>query len=237
MEGIACGSGFALALLVGGHVDEVVLLQIIGGREQGLLHVGEVYVVHPVGTVHIAVHHHVASVSVDGEVAGLGQGIQDGEMVLGDCDDAGLFHFAHHLDAQVEILHGDDGVGDQLARDKAVFDVVCHFAPGHACHVYLPQNGKVDGSLFIHRVGYYLGIARTLSGCGLGRGFGTQDVAGVCGCGEGELLLQHGVAAVDHDVYLVLGPEAELALGLQGHVIEGFCILEIGNVLGCSTCA
>ena len=235
MQRIAVDGRVALALVVGLYIDQVILLQIIGRREEGLLHVGEVYLIDLVDAVYLAVDQYGAAVTVDGQVTCHGKGIQQGEVVFADGNIAGTVDFSQYIDTQVDIFYSDNGVGPQFTGNEPVLDIGGHFLPGHASHAYLAQYGKVDGSLFIHSIGYYLGIARTLSGCGLGRGFGTQDVAGVCGCGEGKLLLQQGVAAVDHDVYLVLRTQTERLFCLQGHAVEGFCILEIGNVLGCGT--
>ena len=106
--------------------------------------------VHPIV---VAAHHDGTAVAVDGQVARLGQGVDDGEVVFGDGHIAGAGHFAKHIDAHIDILYGDDGFTHQFAGDEAFLDIGCHLLACHALYAYLAQHGKVDGALFVHGVG------------------------------------------------------------------------------------
>ena len=219
VEGVAHRLCLALALVVGGDVDEVVLLEVEGGRLEQALHLGEVHEVDLVHAVDLTGDHDTGAVAVDGEVAGAAEGVENGEMVLRDGDDAGVVHLAEHVHAEVDILYGDDGVVDEFAGAETLLDVGGELLAGLAFGADFAEYGKLDGALFVDGVDY------------LRPGGGVLLAAD----GEGELLLEHGVAAVHVDFHAVFGSQAELLAGGYGHAVEGFGVLEIGHVAGHGT--
>ena len=219
VEGVAHGLCLALSLVVGGDVDEVVLLEVEGGRLEQALHLREVHEVDLVHAIDLTGDHDTGAVAIDGEVAGAAEGIENGEMVFRDGDDAGVVHLAEHVHAEVDVLHGDDGVVDELAAAEALLDVGGELLAGLAFSTDFAEYGKLDGALLID------GVDHLLPGGG----------ALLAAHGEGELLLEHGVTAVHVDFHAVFRSQAELLAGGYGHAVEGFGVLEIGHVAGHGT--
>ena len=202
-KGVAHGYRLALALVVGRHVDEVILLQVIGGRKQKALHVGEVHVVHLIYAVHLPAHHHVLAAAVDGEVARAGYGVENGEVVFGHVDAPRLVHLAEHVDADVEIFHRHYGIFHEVTRHEAFLYVLRHFLTGLAGHREPAEYWKVNRALTVHGVGDGLVAAVTAARGGDGRNGRAERLRHVAPRGQRELLLEHGVLAVYHNVDFV----------------------------------
>ena len=164
------------------------------------------------------------TLAADGEVAGGGDGVEEGEVVADDVVATRSVNFAHHGDGEVHELDGDHGVARHLAGNQLVLDVGGGLLPTHATEVQGAEHGEVNVAVGIQRIARDA-LAITLS-C-FGRG---ADARGRIG--EIEECGNLGIAGVDHDGDLVLRAEPDLGLGEHCGGFAGGQVLEIGDLLG-----
>ena len=152
-------------------------------------------------------------------------------MVFGHVDAPRLVHLAEHIDADVEIFHRHYGIFHEVTRHEAFLYVLRHFLARLAGNREPAEHGKVNRALTVHGVGDGLGAAVTAARGGDGRNGRAERLRHVAPRGQRELLLEHGVLAVYHNVDFVFGAEFELIHAAHGHIVERGGILEVGYIL------
>ena len=213
-------SAVTLELVVRLDVDDVVLADVVDGRVIDTLGAGEV---HAVGHLVVALLPHdedVLTETVDLQVAGHGDGLEERNLVFRDLLHAGA-GVAQHRELHVVEGDGDDGVLTEVLVDEALLDGACHLGASEALHLHGAEHGEVDVAVLVDGVGIHAGAV------------GRRDV--VSALEQVEEVHQLLVAAVDVDAELVAGDEANGAVArcLDGHV--GSDVLQVSDVLGSLT--
>ena len=227
---VAVDGGFAAALVVGGDVDHVALLDVEGRGGVHLPGVQEVELVDVVLFAVVADQGHVFALAVDRQVAGEADGIEDGEAVAVDLETAGAVDFTEDGEAEVHEFHGDDRIFDLAALDEELLDVLGGLLPGAVGDKDGADDREVDVAVGVHGVaGDTVGGRQGRTGAGRGgQGLRLTDAGGVVG--EVEHRGDLGVAAVDDHGDLVVGLEPDgpgLGRG-QGRVVDR--VLEVSDV-------
>ena len=109
-----------------------------------------------VGLLHavlLAQHSDVLTFSLDGEVAGKAEGIEDGETVLVDVVFTGSADFADDRYLLVVETDDDNGVENELLFEDDVLDVFCDLVTGLALDIDFAQGGEVDISALVNGIG------------------------------------------------------------------------------------
>ena len=141
---VAVDRGLAAALVVGGHVDDVALLDVEGGGGVEGLAVEEIELEDFVALGAVAHEGDVFPLAVDREVTGLAEGVHQGEAVAVDLVAAGTGDFTQDGVGEVHEFHGDDGVLDLAALDEELLDVVLGLLAGAVGDLDLADHGEVD---------------------------------------------------------------------------------------------
>lgn len=188
-------------LLLGFHIHDVVLLQVVAGREE------EVFAPQVVGVFYafaalLADDMHAIHAPVGRHVARLGDGLQQGDAPVVHVIDAGAARRTEHGVAEVEERERDEGIFDVFALDDAIADEVGDLAHLEAVHVQRAEDGELDVAVQVHAVarggrrelGRYLARRGThLVGSGVERG-GQFGVLAAHGDGEAVVDVDHGLA-------------------------------------------
>ncbi len=223
---VAVDRGLAAALVVGGHVDDVALLDVEGGGGVEGLGVEEVELEDFVALGAVADEGDVFSLAVDREVTGEAEGVHQGEAVAVDLVAAGLGDFTEDGVGEVHILDGDDGVLDLAALDEELLDMVFGLLAREAGDLDLADHGEVDLAVGVD------GVAADALAAGGDAGRADQglilpEALGVVG--EVEHCGDLRITAVDDDGNLVHRLEADgLDLG-GGKVRPVVDVLEVGD--------
>ena len=225
---VAVHGGLAHLHVVGGHVHEVVLLEVERRRVVDVLPGDEVQLVDLERVALHALHHHRVAPAVDSEVAGHAQGVEYGDPVALDRVAPGLGHLAHHRHGQVHELHGDYRVLDEVLSDQLVLDASAYLLAGHALHVDLAEHREVDVAVGVDSVA---GDSLALPVGARDAPEGLPQLPG--DVGQVEQVGELRVAAVHDYGYLVIGPDADL-LRLDGRqtAVALLQVLEVHHLLG-----
>ena len=116
-------------------------------------------------------------------------------------------------------------------QKKAILYVLGQFLAGHACHRKLAEHWKIDGALTVYCVGNGLVVRVAATSSSDGSNSRTECMRQVAANGQRELLVEHGILAVYHDVNFIFRAQSELLHGIYSHVVERGGILEICNIL------
>ena len=153
------GSGLAdagvLGLdLVGLYIDDVVLLQIVVGRreEVGIVEVDLVDLLVALGVLTDELY--ILTDTVDGEVASLGEGLEDVDLLTGYLETTGTVYFTEDRDGVAGHLDRDHGVlsGIEVGLDLVV-DHGLALSLSEASDLDATQDGIVDGTFIVDEVG------------------------------------------------------------------------------------
>ena len=122
-EGGGLADGGVLGLdLVGLHIDDVVLLQIVVGRREeiGVVEVDLVDLLMALGILTDELY--VLTDTVDGEIASLGEGLEDVDLLTGYLETARFVYFTEDRDGVAGHLDRDHGVlsGIEVGLDLVV---------------------------------------------------------------------------------------------------------------------
>ena len=207
---VAVHGGLAHLHVVGGHVHEVVLLEVERRRVVDVLSGDEIQLVDLERVALHALHHHRVAPAVDREVSGHAQGVEYGDSVALNRVAPGLGHLAHHRHGQVHELHGDYRVLDEVLSDQLVLDASAYLLAGHALHVDLAEHREVDVAVGVDSVA---GDSLALPVGARDAPEGLPQLPG--DVGQVEQVGELRVAAVHDYGYLVVGPHPDL-LRLDG---------------------
>lgn len=212
------GLFFALGL-ARADVDDIVLRQIVDGRVEDV-GVADVDGVDSALAAFFADDGDAAEVGVCGEVAGLGDGLEEGDAVAGAGVSAVGVGGAEDAVAEVAEFNRHDRFLDVSALDDASADFVGSLGDGEAGDVDLAQDGEVDVAFAIDTV---VLVGRDLAGSGgLAAGRDAiragRDVEGDC---------ELGVLAADDDGEAVVALDARLESLSDG---VSLVVVHVGDV-------
>ena len=91
-----------------------------------------------------AFYYHVGAETVDGDIASLGQSLEDGESAAGGVNQARSFHLADDGDMEIEQVDGHHGVGDVTAFEEHGFKLASQLCTSLPCYLDAPQYGECD---------------------------------------------------------------------------------------------
>lgn len=153
-DGLGTGDGRGIALvLVGRDVHDVVLFEIVVGGVDDVL-VLEVESCCGLVALGILAHdEYIVSFAVDGHVAGIGECLEDGDMVVGNGEVARVFHFAENGDLEVGASDGDDGFLGEDTGIESGLDEILELGTLQSLGVDLAQDWEVDVAFFVYLVG------------------------------------------------------------------------------------
>ena len=144
--------------------DEVILLQHEVGIIEDLGGAG-VQVAHGHLAVHFAQDRDLLPVGEDIQVAGQGEGFQEGAALVGDGDRLAAVG-AEEEDLEVAETGHDEGLADVVAFDQHLLDLFLEFQAGEAGGVDLAEDGKFDISVLVDEIGQILTSRLTdINGC------------------------------------------------------------------------
>ena len=95
---------------------------------------------------------HGAQLGIRLEVAGIGNGIEEGHTVIIHREGAGMAHSAQHCVAEVEKLERHLRVLDVVAFYYLVLDHFGHLAHAKSLDMQSAQDGEVDVAVHIHTI-------------------------------------------------------------------------------------
>src|SRR5574344_2186370 len=145
--------GIAGLHLIGLHIEHVVLLHVVVGRgdQVGVVQVENMNFLVP-GSVFTDQLHMVAN-TVDGQVAGLGKGLKNGDFLIANGEHARMLHLTEHGNLIVGHAHRHNRT---LILVKERPDVVENqFLAGglrQPTHGNIADNGKVDAAVIVHQI-------------------------------------------------------------------------------------
>ena len=151
--GLADG-GVAGLDLVGLHIDDVVLLEVIIWRidDVGIVEVERDDILAALGILTNKLH--LVTDTIDGQVAGLGQSLEDIDLLIADSEHAGLVDLTKHGDLVVGHADGDDGIlGGIQIRQKLVVDHLLTLGLGESTHSEGPEHREIDVPAVVHQIG------------------------------------------------------------------------------------
>ena len=154
-EGGGLADGGVLGLdLVGLHIENVVLLEIIVGRCQdiGIVEVDGVDLLVALGIFTDELH--ALTDTIDGEVTCLGQGLEDVDLLTGYLIATRTVYFTEDRDGVAGHADGDHGVlcGIEIGFDFIV-DEFLTLALGEATNLDITNDGEIDTALVINQIG------------------------------------------------------------------------------------
>ena len=206
----------ALGHVVRLHVDDVVLLDVVGGRVVDALGVGEVDAVGHLVVALLTEHKDVLAQAADAEVARHGHRLEDVDAVLVNLTLA-LARLADDVEGETGVVDDDRGVEAEALAEDTVLDHLLQLVTGEACDLQPAQDGEVDGAVGGDGVAAILAVA-------------AHHAHAAALAVEVEELGDVLVAAVYHDADAVAGLEADEAVSLGGNGVEDGEILEVGDV-------
>ena len=204
------------------HVHDVVLLQIEAGGVEDVA-AAEVVDENLPFLADFADDGHLVHTGVGGEVAGVGNGLEEGDAVAPDGVGAVAADSTEDGIFEVEEVDGDEGILDVVALDDAVLDELRHLGECAALDVDLSEHGEVDVAVNIHAVTLVVAV-------GSGGDFtGAADANG-SGLGvEGEC--EFGLLAADSDAQPVVAVDNGLMFALERITFAHLHVLQIHEVL------
>ena len=170
---------------------------------------------------------YIVTASVDGHVAGHGEGFEDSTLVATDGERVGTLHLTEDRDFVID----DEGVDGIVGRDIGG-NLLLHegigLLDGETSEMEGAHHGEVDVAIVVDEVLVELPFTRLLQADSTQAGGVDAQLARL---GEVELSDGLRLTAVDEDI--------ELVLGLDGHVVEQgpltaielSGVLEVGDVL------
>ena len=190
---------------VGLDVDDVVLLEIIVGRADDV-GIVEVEGVDLLPTLRIFTDElDFVAYAVDGEVACLGEGFEDVDLLVAHDEHARIVDFAKDGDLVVGHADCDHGilVDIEIGHDLVVYQFFAH-GLGEAAHFEGAEDRELDAAFVVDEVGLEGSSAGGDVGCGVLEGRAHDEVEGRC-ClgvdgvdGDGEDVLGHDAGVVEH---------------------------------------
>ena len=190
--------------LVGLYIDDVVLLEIVVGRgeEVGIVEVDVVDLLLALGILTDELY--VLTDTVDGEIASLGEGLEDVDLLTGYLIATRTVYFTEDRDGVAGHLDRDDGVlgGIEVGLDLVV-DHGLALSFGEASDLDATQDGIVDGTFIIDEVGLQNGLRISIARLVVERGGNSQvEGGGSVGVdrvdGDGQDVLGHDLGIVEH---------------------------------------
>ena len=124
-------------------IDDVVLLQVEAGRLEQLLAAQVVLVHHPLPVL-LTDDRHTVHPAPLGDIARLGDGLQQGDAVALHREGAGVAHRAQDGILEIEELQRHQRVLDILPVDDAVAYQGGHLAHLQPLHMQLAQDGETN---------------------------------------------------------------------------------------------
>ena len=137
-------------------IDDVVLLQVEAGRLEQLLAAQVVLVHHPLPVL-LTDDRHTVHPAPLGDIARLGDGLQQGDAVALHREGAGVAHRAQDGILEIEELQRHQRVLDILPVDDAVAYQGGHLAHLQPLHMQLAQDGETNVPFHVHTVAFLHG--------------------------------------------------------------------------------
>ena len=97
-------------------IHHVILLQVIDRRGIEVVGGTKVNAIDTLLAVLVTQHQDFLAFTIYGQVTGLAQGVEDGEVILVDIVTSGTVHLTHDIHAQVHELNRDYGILDEVVR-------------------------------------------------------------------------------------------------------------------------